>query len=398
MSEEIKTFEIEDLVHQHSILEFFSKHQNAEIIESTSKCRFIYDSTNVVNENSKEFIHSLILPNEGTFEIFYEKFEFIINIKEYKNIQNYITNYNHCSGSFAKTPYTFIIPKIFTIHVNASIYEELLQLIDDILNKKIVSSENTKLQIFHNKWNDTWKLYSTYERTEDSNNLYLPEGLYEEINTGIEKFIKNKERYARFNINYKFTYLLEGLPGMGKTTLVRKLANKYRRDLYILDLGKKDMSDDDIRSLLNSIPIDSFLLIEDFDSYYTHKKVENTKINFGTILNLFDGIMSPNVGIISFITANDAKLIEPKFIRPGRVDRVVHFGEMSKDQFDSACINNNLVPDEQLFNICRRSKLSMSSLMHVLFYGETTEERIELAKQLVSERNFDDSNLNYMYC
>jgi hypothetical protein len=72
---------------------------------------------------------------------------------------------------------------------------------------------------------------------------------------------------------------------------------------------------------------------------------------------------------------------------------------MTKDQFDAAwkeLISKEEEPDDELFRICQRNNLSMSSLMHIFFFGKTKEGRRNMARQSASERVFAETS-NNMY-
>jgi predicted AAA+ superfamily ATPase len=388
------TIEIQDYQHRHDLLQFFSLHGN--IIDESTKNAYLFDSNYKIVEGSEELIKTLLLPLDGNFTISYEDIEILLSITKEKSIHIPISNAHYLCNAYGKTQDSIFIPTTFTLKVSDEMSTRVFDLLERIINKKIDISDGDILEVYYNNYHSKWDLMLSYEYQQENSlkNLFLPDELLNGITSGIDKFIHNKERYTRFNIKYKLTYLLEGKPGMGKTSLVRFIANKYRRALYILNLGRKDLTDTDVTDLIYRLPKNSILLLEDFDTFYETNK--NDTDRFSTLLNSFDGILSSNNGVITFITANNASIIPQKFLRPGRIDRVFHFGDMSREQFNEAWIvhiGTEEEPDEQLYNTCKRLKLSMSGLMHVLFYGETTEERIELAKQLVSERSFD-SNLS----
>ncbi len=385
--------EFEDYQHRRDLLQFFSRH--ATIVNESKKNSYLFDSNNTNVKGSEKLIHSILLPSNGTFTITYDNITFYLKITTENNVHVPISNAHYLCNAYGKTGDTIFMPKKFVIEVSNELTLEFFDLVERILNKKIID-DGDNLEVYYNNYHSKWDLMLSYEYQQDNSikNLFLPDELLNGITSGIDKFIQNEERYTRFQIKYKLTYLLEGKPGMGKTSLVRFIANKYRRHLYILNLGRKDLTDTDITDLIFRLPTNSILLLEDFDTFYETNKSDTDR--FSTLLNSFDGILSSNNGVITFITANNASVIPSKFLRPGRIDRVFHFGDMSKEQFDEAWkvhIGTEEEPDEQLYNTCKRLKLSMSGLMHVLFYGETIEERMELAKQLVSERSFD-SNLS----
>lgn len=388
--------QFEDYDHQHKLLQFFCKH--GEVTDERSPTKYLFDSGNVIVKGSTDIIKSLLIPFEGSFVITYENFTFYLKIKNHDS-KSFINNANYMENSLGKSKNSIIHPKIFVFEISSEDVNGVTKLFEDIINDSIEIDKGDVLKIYFNKWNDSWYLHSSYEYQEiTEQNLFLPEGILERVTSSIDKFIKNKERYTRFNIKHKLTFLLEGKPGMGKTSLTKLISNYYKRDLYILNLARKDMSDTDVIGLIRRIPPDVILLIEDLDSFFIGKSKEETSVCMSTMLNVLDGFMSSNEGLITFITANDAKVISQKLLRPGRIDRVINFGEITRYQFDAAWnvhVGND--SDNELFRVCQNGKLSMSSLIHILFYAETSEERLHLARQLLSERDFNNSDLNHMY-
>lgn len=388
--------QFEDYNHQHKLLQFFCKHGDISVV---SDAKFLFDSNNKIVKGSKETIKALLLPFDGYFMITYENLTFHLEIKEHSS-KTFINNASYMSDTLGKSKDSIIHPKIFVYEIPLNNVCEVTDLFADIINDAVEIERGDVLNVYFNRWNDSWYLHSSYEYQENTKqNLFLPEGIMERVTSGIDKFIQNKERYTRFNIKYKMTYLLEGKPGMGKTSLTKLIANHYKRDLYILNLSKKDMSDTDVIELIRRLPPDVILLIEDLDSFFIGKNKEETTLCMSTMLNILDGFMSSNEGLITFITANDAQVLSKKLLRPGRIDRVIHFGELTRYQFDAAWnihVGDN-EPDDELFRICQNGKMSMSSLIHILFYGDSSSERLNLARQMLNERDFNDSSMNHMY-
>ncbi len=93
--------------------------------------------------------------------------------------------------------------------------------------------------------------------------------------------------------------------------------------------------------------------------------------------------------------------MDKALIRQGRVDKILYFGEMTRDQFDQAWkarISETEEPDEELFKICQKNNTSMSGLMYAFFFGKNNEERRNLVRNFISERNFKPDTSNHMYC
>ena len=84
-------------------------------------------------------------------------------------------------------------------------------------------------------------------------------------------------------INYKRVYLLEGLPGTGKTSLITALASKYDLNIGIFNFDSKT-TDSVFSKMVKILPDNSALLLEDLDGLFQARKEgdinKNSDIDF----------------------------------------------------------------------------------------------------------------------
>jgi chaperone BCS1 len=169
--------------------------------------------------------------------------------------------------------------------------------------------------------------------------VYLPAEQKRDIIAKIESFLSEDtfKFYYQHGIPHKMVYLLYGLPGTGKTSLVKALATHF--NMTIMPLKISAMDDMMLRSVTSHVPKDTIILLEDFDSAFTgmkdmatrnveHNPFQGTRLSFSAILDLLDGISSPERQII-FITCNNTDIINSPYMRAGRIDHVVQFGPMT---------------------------------------------------------------------
>lgn len=190
---------------------------------------------------------------------------------------------------------------------------------------EIVDNEET-FTIFSNE-EAYWERISTRER-RDLKSIYLPKKQKKSIDNDLSNFLdqKTKLRYSRAGIPYKRVYLLEGIPGAGKTSLITALASKHEHDVAILSLDPK-MTDMKLCQAIKNLPKKCFLVIEDIDGLFVERKSgDNNKncITIAGLLNSLDGIMTKQ-GLIAFITTNFKSNLDSALIRPGRVDYIMKF-------------------------------------------------------------------------
>lgn len=388
---------VQDWTHKYAILKFFAK--NGQIRPLDSECKFTLDSTNYDVIGCKRTLKASRIPYEGTFMIDYEGKQFEVILSK----DNQYTNFkdNGFGSQMGITATSLLTMRNFEIRTNESNMDLVLSILENSINYEDESKNTKGLEIWYNI-HDYWKKHSDTDQVQTLDHIFLPTNVSNEIVELIDTFIAMKERYYEFGITHKFTFLLEGKAGMGKSSIARSIANKYNRRLYMLNLGNREMKENDVIELFKNMKKDSILVLEDIDAFFSGRKTGTecaTGISFSTLINLLDGNFSANNGLITFITANHPEQLDKALVRQGRIDKVVHFGEMSKDQFDAAWrarISKTEEPDDELFRICQRNKMSMSALMYVFFFGKTTEERRNMARQSVAERNFADSS-SHMY-
>jgi hypothetical protein len=192
--------------------------------------------------------------------------------------------------------------------------------------KEIDDDDKETFTIYSNE-DSYWERISSREK-RDLKYIYLPKKQKKSIDNDLINFMKEetKRRYSRTGVPYKRIYLLEGIPGAGKTSLITALASKHSYDVAILSLDPK-MTDIKLCQAIKNLPKKCFLLIEDIDGLFVERKSgDNNKncITVAGLLNSLDGIMTKQ-GLITFITTNFKRNLDSALIRPGRVDYIMKF-------------------------------------------------------------------------
>lgn len=210
----------------------------------------------------------------------------------------------------------------------------------------------------------------------------------DELINRIEYFKNNKKEYERLGIPYTLGLLFHGLPGCGKTSCIKAIASYMDRhvieislsrvktcselkkiffsdcinNIYIpsnkkiivledidcmIDIVKErgdekgNMDDNDLREKLDGIVSDE--IKKDVDSKeitknivskllnaknLVEKKNDDDKLNLSFVLNLLDGVLEqPDRMLI--ISSNFPEKLDKALIRPGRIDKKIHFAKAS---------------------------------------------------------------------
>jgi mitochondrial chaperone BCS1 len=75
--------------------------------------------------------------------------------------------------------------------------------------------------------------------------------------------------YADRGIPFRRGYLLHGVPGSGKSSLIHAIAGELMLDIYTLSLSSSWISDSTLTTLMSRVPARCIVLLEDLDAAFT---------------------------------------------------------------------------------------------------------------------------------
>jgi DNA replication protein DnaC len=165
-------------------------------------------------------------------------------------------------------------------------------------------------------------------------NIYLDGGIIDDLKKDLDTFRDSKETYDKYGIRYKRTYLFYGEPGTGKSSLSLAISNYTKRDVLSINMSK-DMTDSNLITLVSNRPNKSIILFEDIDCLLDdinrkeESKEKEVKISLSCILNILDGIYTPN-DVIFIITTNNLDRIDDAIKRKGRTDILMEVKKPNK--------------------------------------------------------------------
>ena len=82
-------------------------------------------------------------------------------------------------------------------------------------------------------------------RRRDAQSLFLKEGEMDTLFNLVDGFLKSKDDYERCSVPYKLNLLLYGVPGSGKTTVIKALASRFGLNVAVIPFSPK-LTDDSL--------------------------------------------------------------------------------------------------------------------------------------------------------
>ncbi|KAJ8488643.1 hypothetical protein ONZ51_g3441 [Trametes cubensis] len=164
-------------------------------------------------------------------------------------------------------------------------------------------------------------------------------------------------------------YLLYGVPGSGKSSLIHAIAGELMLDIYVVSLSSSWINDSTLTTLMGRVPARCIVLLEDLDAAFTRstsrdgnatgnpegkteektteqpttttsssrrtRKTEQLSdvntLSLSGLLNALDGVAASE-GRLLFATTNHLERLDPALSRPGRMDVWIEFKNASKWQ------------------------------------------------------------------
>ena len=195
------------------------------------------------------------------------------------------------------------------------------------------NKKKDKVQISIYRVNSGWINLSKLPK-RNLETIFLDKNKKMELVNDLQNFYKSEEEYNLHGIPYTRKYLLEGLPGTGKTSLIFAIASYFDKNISMLSF-KQNLDDAAMMNAVNNMDSNDILVLEDIDALFTNRDhrtlTNNSEISFSGLLNLLDGFGRKNK-LVVFMTTNYLNKLDEALIRPGRVDFILNFDSPSKPQ------------------------------------------------------------------
>ncbi|KAK2461070.1 hypothetical protein APHAL10511_006917 [Amanita phalloides] len=232
-----------------------------------------------------------------------------------------------------------------------------------------------RIQIYFADSHGSWR-WTDSRHKRPMSSIVLNPGVKEMLLNDAKDFLKSEKWYADRGIPFRRGYLLHGVPGSGKSSLIHAIAGELMLDIYVVSLSASWISDATLTTLMGRVPARCILLLEDLDAAFTRSTSReksnkedkedkdkdsnsNSNANSNTstngsrrrnkngdqlsdvntlslsgLLNAIDGVAAAE-GRILFATTNHLERLDPALSRPGRMDVWVEFKNASKWQAEA---------------------------------------------------------------
>ncbi|KAF9444492.1 P-loop containing nucleoside triphosphate hydrolase protein [Macrolepiota fuliginosa MF-IS2] len=226
-----------------------------------------------------------------------------------------------------------------------------------------------RIQIYFADSHGSWR-WTDSRHKRPMGSIVLNPGVKEMLLEDTKDFLRSEKWYADRGIPFRRGYLLHGVPGSGKSSLIHALAGAIQLDIYVVSLSASWISDSTLTTLMGRVPARCVVLLEDLDAAFTRstsrddssldddkdkdkKDGENgdklagpsprrrrdqlsdvNTLSLSGLLNALDGVAAAE-GRLLFATTNHLERLDPALSRPGRMDVWIEFRNASKWQAEA---------------------------------------------------------------
>ena len=240
-------------------------------------------------------------------------------------------------------------------------------------NNNIIYNDN-KLSLYLSRDDGGYFQFIGRREKRKLETIHIPKKIKNDLLNDLENFLKpeTKTQYLNLGINYKRTYLFEGYPGTGKTSLIMALASYFNYNIAIVSFTPK-MTDSDLFHLIRSIDSKDedfkkiFIIFEDIDCIFKERKSHDEQrncVSFSGLLNALDGFATAE-NMITFITTNYINNLDNALLRPGRVDYILSFEYANKEQitgmFKAFTLCDNSKTILEFYDLCCNLNINITT-------------------------------------
>ncbi|MCW5953323.1 MAG: AAA family ATPase [Propionibacteriaceae bacterium] len=316
--------------------------------------------TDTINNQITTWENYKYLSNNSKYFFIYNDIKYKIYITQEQKEQN-------IKNTYQKTDKSNNTYMIYLYSSNIEYCNNLLELSINEYKKYLtkISEEKRKKEknIFYYKHIDKKLISKHIKINKNKDNTFIENNI--NILENVKYFLNEntKQIYKKRGQPYKLTFLLSGVPGSGKTSVIYAVSNIYNKNIFDINLNNYTSLSDfelSLNEISRQIDYGDIIVFEEIDESKStnvrlndpnkREKVTLNILKLGDILPIFDGYNYFDNCII-FITSNHPEKLDPAFLRPGRIDYHYKFNYCSLDLIQKIMkfyLNDIMFTEEEL--------------------------------------------------
>jgi len=311
---------------------------------------------------------------------------------KYKN-NNYIyANYSQEQITIALAENT---TRYETLVLSGVTLEILKEFLEDSRQYQVYTNKNNKI-LCRILQGTVWTVLNCINK-RNANTLFLPFDIQETIFDKIQDFYDAETDYCENGMPFKLNWLLHGVAGSGKTSIINTIASKFDLDICFLPISK-DLDDTSFIKAVTNIPVGNMLVIEDIDSLFEDRNSKYS-LSFSTVLNVLDGVLK-KYKLITLMTTNYKDRIDDALFRSGRIDYQLEFTHIKRNQVKTMFhhfFENQEKNLTELLEQTKKYKMSSSDIHRWCFQFRKSTNVIEHIDELIASITLQNASNEYMY-
>lgn len=229
------------------------------------------------------------------------------------------------------------------------------------------------------------------------NTIFLKKNQITNLCKNIENFINSYTDYLHHGIPYKYNILLQGKPGVGKTSLIHSIATHYKFEILVININS-ELKESDLLDAFRSINENNemcLVVIEDIDCIMTDRKnldSQRNNITMQGLLNCMDGFNNQE-GMILILTTNYPEKLDDAIKRSGRIDYNLELTYCNYDQAKD--IYNSFFNDKNfnlIWNKIKNYDIPPCDLINFFFFNRKNNI-VECIDELIIKLNKSNTTI-----
>ncbi|KAF9241862.1 hypothetical protein BU15DRAFT_87086 [Melanogaster broomeanus] len=212
-----------------------------------------------------------------------------------------------------------------------------------------------RIQIYFADSHGSWR-WTDSRHKRPMSSIVLNPGVKEMLLNDTRDFLKSEKWYADRGIPFRRGYLLHGVPGSGKSSLIHAIAGELMLDIYVVSLSSSWISDSTLTTLMGRVPARCIVLLEDLDAAFTRSVTRDKSSSGNPDSGNNNGEETPASEQPSVSSSRHRRhkeqhisddgvaaaegrilfaVLDPALSRPGRMDVWIEFKNASKWQAEA---------------------------------------------------------------